>query len=112
MCAVGEENSSLVSKCMDFCQALARQGKAFNFSLSIGSNFSFFLDTRSKEMKKGIKTKKPSPSTLRRNAKRRQDFLERKQNPSAVNHIVLSWQLSLLHLFATCVTTRQPLKRG
>ena len=38
-------------------------------------------------MKKGTKTKKPSPSTLRRNAKRRQDFLERKQNPSAVNHI-------------------------
>ena len=25
---------------------------------------------------------------------------------------LLSWQLSLLHLFATCVTTRQPLKRG
>ena len=87
MCAVGEENSPLVSKCMDFCQALASQGEAFNFSLSIGSNFSFFLDTRSKEMKKGTRTKKPSPSTLRRNAKRRQDFLEKKQNSSAVKHI-------------------------
>ena len=86
MCAVGEENSPLVSKCMDFCQALASQGEAFNFSLSIGSNFSFSF-TRSKEMKKGTRTKKPSPSTLRRNAKRRQDFLEKKQNSSAVKHI-------------------------
>ena len=37
-------------------------------------------------MKNGTRTKKPSPSTLRRNAKRRQDFLEKKQNPLAVNH--------------------------
>ena len=85
MCAVGEENSPLVTKCMDFCRALATQGEAFNFSLSIGSSFSFSLDTRSKEFKKTIRTKKPSPSTLRRNAKRRQDFLNMKQNPSAVS---------------------------
>ena len=50
MSAVGEENSSLASKCMDFCQALAKQGKTFNFSLSIGSGFSFSLDTRSEDM--------------------------------------------------------------
>ena len=85
MCAVGEENSPLVTKCMDFCRALATQGEAFNFSLSIGSSFSFSLDTRSKEIKKITRTKKPSPSTLRRNAKRRQDFLNMKQNPSAVS---------------------------
>ena len=87
MTAVGDVDTYLASKCMDFCQALASQGEAFNFSLSIGSNFSFSLDTRSKEMKKGTRTKKPSPSTLRRNAKRRQDFLEKKQNSSAVKHI-------------------------
>ena len=86
MSAVGEENPSLASKCMDFCQALAKQGKTFNFSLSIGSGFSFSLDTRSEDMKKTIRTKKPSPSTQRRNAKRRRDFLEKKRNPSAVNH--------------------------
>ena len=84
--AVGEENSSLASKCMDFCRALDKQGKTFNFSLSIGSGFSFSLDTRSEDMKKTIRTKKPSPSTQRRNAKRRRDFLEKKRNPSAVNH--------------------------
>ena len=55
MCAVGEDSSSLASKCMDFCQALANQGEAFNFSLSIGSNFSFSLDTRSEEGKKSLK---------------------------------------------------------
>ena len=85
MSAVGEENPSLASKCMDFCQALAKQGKTFNFSLSIGSGFSFSLDTRSEDMKKTIRTKKPSPSTQRRNAMRRREFLEKKRNPSAVN---------------------------
>ena len=34
MSAVVEVDTSLVSKCMDFCQALASQGQAFNFSLS------------------------------------------------------------------------------
>ena len=87
MSAVGEDNSPLVTKCMDFCLALANQGEAFNFSLSIGSSFSFSLDTRSKEIMKNIRTKKPSPSTIRRNAKRRQDFLNKKQDPSAVSQI-------------------------
>ena len=87
MSAVGEEDSHLVSKCMDFCRALANQGEAINFSLTIGSSFSFSLDTRSKEMKKSFRTKKASPSTLRRNARRRQDYLIKKQNPPAVNHI-------------------------
>ena len=80
MAAVDEANSTLVSKCMDFCQALASQGQVINFSLAIGS-FSFSLDTRSKVP--GTK-KKASPSTLRRNAKRREEFNLRKQQiPSA-----------------------------
>ena len=37
-------------------------------------------------MKKTIETRKPSPSTQRRNAMRRREFLEKKRNPSAVNH--------------------------
>ena len=87
MSAVGEEDSPLVSKCMDFCRALTNQGEAFNFSLSIGSNFSFSLDTRSEEGKKSLRTKKPSPSTLRRNARRRQEYLNKKQSPVTVNQI-------------------------
>ena len=42
MAATGEVDLSLAySKCMEFCQALATQGKAFHFSLNMGTNFSF-----------------------------------------------------------------------
>ena len=68
MTAVVDVDTSLASKCMDFCQALANQGQAFNFSLTIGPDFSFSLDTRRKSTSPGIK-KKASPSTLRRNAR-------------------------------------------
>ena len=83
MAAVDEANSTLVSKCMDFCQALASQGQAFNFSLAIGPDFSFSLDTtRSKVTKESKTKKKASPSTLRRNAKRREEFVKKIQNSS------------------------------
>ena len=38
-----EEETSLASQCLAFCQALASQGKAFKFSLAINSAFSFSL---------------------------------------------------------------------
>ena len=74
-----EEDSSLASKCMAFCQALASQGQSFNFSISIGSDFSFSLDTRSKATTSQGAKKMPSPSTQRRNARRREEFLAKKQ---------------------------------
>ena len=87
MTAVGESESSLASKCMDFCQALSSQGKAFKFSLTLGSNFSFSLDARDKVPALDSKTvalkKKLSPSTQRRNARRRAEFLTKKQTPAA-----------------------------
>ena len=49
MTAASELNSSLNSQCMDFCQALARQGLEFKFSVTIGSAFTFSLDARAKE---------------------------------------------------------------
>ena len=82
MTAVDEVNSSLASKCMEFCQALASQGQAFSFSIVIGPNFSFSLDTRSKAVNSQSQKKKASPSTLWRNAKRREEFLARKQRTS------------------------------
>ena len=82
-----EVDSSLLSQCLDFCQALARQGHAFNLSVAIGASFTFSLDTRSKEASPVTK-KKASPSTLRRNARRREDYLKWKQNPSSVNSIL------------------------
>ena len=85
MTAVGESDSSLAAKCLDLCQALAGEGLAFLFSLSISSTFSFSLDTRGKGpalVNKGKTKKRSSPSTLRRNARRRAAFLQRKQNPT------------------------------
>ena len=84
MAAVAEVGSSLLSKCLDFCQALSSKGQAFNFSVAIGPDFTFSMDTRCKAASPRIK-KKASPSTLRRNARRREEYLQRKQNPSPVN---------------------------
>ena len=83
-----ESDSSLASKCLDFCQMLTSQGKAFNFSLSIGSAFSLSLDTRDKvpaldTKSKATPKKMPSPSTIRRNARRREEFLKKKLQPAA-----------------------------
>ena len=79
MAAVEEVNLPLLSKCLDFCQALASQGHVFNLSVAIGPSFSFSLDTRAVVSKDQGTKKTPSPSTLRRNAKRREEFLARKQ---------------------------------
>ena len=89
MTAVDEANSSLAIKCLDFCQALTSQGLEINFSLNIGSTFSFSLDTRHKVplALDSKKKKKASPSTLRRNARRRRDFLKKKRCPAAVTPI-------------------------
>ena len=72
-----EDDLSLASQCLALCQTLAGQGKAFSFSITVGSTFSFSLDSKeSASLPK--KKKKSSPSTLRRNAVRREKFLKRK----------------------------------
>ena len=75
---MGEGDYSLASKCLAFCQTLTSQGMAFNFSLAIGASFCFSLDTRDKAPSSQGTKKKASPSTLRRNARRREEFLKRK----------------------------------
>ena len=79
MATVGEADCSLASKCMDFCQALASQGLPFHFSLNMGPDFTFSLDTRGKAGAVPVKKKKVSPSTQRRNARRREEFLLKKR---------------------------------
>ena len=78
MTAVDESDSSLAAKCLDICQVLAGQGLAFNFSLS--------LDARGKGQALATqgktKKKKKTPSTLRRNARRRSEFLKKKLDNS------------------------------
>ena len=83
MTAVDEVNSSLASKCMDFCQALASKGQEFHFSLAMGPSFTFSLDTRGKATMGSEGKKKKSPSTMRRNARRREEFLSKKRQTSS-----------------------------
>ena len=81
MTAVGDESSSLASKCLDLCQTLASQGQAFTFSLTIGSTFNFSVSTGSQDspVPPAPKVeKRKSPSARRRNARRRKEFLKRK----------------------------------
>ena len=75
-----KEDALLVSQCLDFCQMLAGKSLPFSFSLKIGTNFSFSLDTRGQGLLPSTKKKKKkqTPSTLRRNARRREQFLQKK----------------------------------
>ena len=80
------EDSSLASQCLAFCHTLVSQGKAFTFSLKIDSNstLSFSLDTKEGKASvvspEALTRKKMSPSTKRRNARRRAEFLKKKQS--------------------------------
>ena len=74
-------DSSLATKCLDFCQALTRQGKNFNFNLNLGSTFTFALDTRVNSSSPEMVRKKLSQSAIRRNARRKEDYQKRKSNP-------------------------------
>ena len=91
MTAVGEPD--LAIKCLDFCQTLNSQGNAFKFSLTLASGFSVSFDSKEPALENQAKVpikKKPSPSTIRRNARRKEEFLKKKLNfvspsPSALN---------------------------
>ena len=78
------EDATLASQCLDFCQMLAGKSLSFSFSLKVGNNFSFSVETRGKgPLSLQKKKKKPTPSTLRRNARRREEFLRKKLAPTA-----------------------------
>ena len=60
-------------------------GHTISFSVTLGSTFTFNLDTRVKATSpvvKMTKKKKPSPSTLRRNLRRKKEFLKQKSETS------------------------------
>ena len=80
---MSESDSALAQKFLEFCQELTSKGKSFNLSLTIGSDFSFSLDTREKNTSTQVAWKKKlSPSTLRRNLKRKEEFLKKKHSES------------------------------
>ena len=78
--AMSEDNSDLTSQCMAFCQALASKVQTFSFALNVGS-FSFSLDTKGDGSSTRSKKRK-SPSALRRDARRRAEFLQKNPVPS------------------------------
>ena len=76
---VSDSNTSLASQCLNFCRTLASQGRSVSFSLKVGSSFAFSLDTKDSENIPASKArKKLSPSTQKRNARRRQEFFASK----------------------------------
>ena len=75
-------DSSLAHQCLVLCQTLASQGRTFSFSLTAGSSFIFSMESTGVAVPVQEVKKKSSPSTLRRNAKRRQLFLKRKLESS------------------------------
>ena len=79
MTSVNEENAALLSQCLDFCQTLSSKSLTFSFALDLGNSFSFHLDTSGKgALISKAKKKKKTPSALRRNARRRAEFLKKK----------------------------------
>ena len=76
---MSENDSSMVSQCMDYTKQLVSQGKDFKFSLSLPSGFNFSLDiTQEKLLPSRLPEKKRrSPNTLRRNAQRRKEFQQK-----------------------------------
>ena len=73
-----DKYATLATQCMEFCRHLDTKGKAFKFSVSIGSDFSFNLDTRGEATTSREVRKKLSPSSVKRNARRKQEFLKKK----------------------------------
>ena len=71
-------DSSLAKQCLALCLTLASQGRTFSLSLTAGSSFIFSMESKGVAIPAEKVKKKSSPSTLRRNARRRDIFLRRK----------------------------------
>ena len=85
MSQLSQEDAKLASQCLEICHTLAGKSLPFTFSISIGSNFSFSVDSRGKEvLANPKKKKKKTPSALRRDARRSEEFLNKKPNAPTV----------------------------
>ena len=81
-------DQSLATQCLVFIQSLVNQRIGFNFNLTSGDFTCSFDSTgtviaASARIPTDVKKKSSSPSTKRRNAKRRQLFLENKKRGSS-----------------------------
>ena len=82
---VKEEHAALVSQCLDFCQTLATNSLNFSFTLTLGNTFTFSLDTNGKESLAPKAKEKKKKTTLRRDARRKAQFLKKKLEVSDVD---------------------------
>ena len=77
---VSETDHSLAIQCMELTKHLANQGKSFKFSLSLQTGFNFSLDVTQEQLSpSSVERKKPSPSTLKRNALKKTFFFTEKK---------------------------------
>ena len=77
--------ASIAEKCLEFARDINQNNKMFSFNLKFSNGFNFKFSTVEKRNtlhKNEQKMKKPSPSTLRRNRKRMQEFIEKKKSSS------------------------------
>ena len=76
---VSETDHSLAIQCMELTKHLANQGKSLIFSLSLQFGFNFSLDVTQEQLSpSSVERKKPSPSTLKRNAVEKKNiFMEK-----------------------------------
>ena len=51
------EDATLASQCLDFCQMLAGKSLSFSFSLKVGNNFSFSVETKCKKERRVFEEK-------------------------------------------------------
>ena len=72
---------SVLAHCLDFSRQLISNQKPFKFEVKLSSGFSFNFNTLDQEVTKSRtqEVKKKSPSTLKRNAARKEKFLEEKK---------------------------------
>ena len=78
------DESSVLAKCLDFSRSLLDKGTRFTFQVKTESGFSFNLynqDTGKPELKKRNKT----PSQLRRNQERLEEFIVKKKSEAVAN---------------------------
>ena len=87
--ALNMMDSSVFSQCWGFTKQLINTRTSFSFDLKLPSGFYFSFTTTDKKPSRSRTgdIKKKSPSTLHRNAKRKQKTLELKKNSSSTNEL-------------------------
>ena len=78
MTSGGEDALQQLCKCLEFCQALASKGQHFTLNLTLGTSLTVSLVTRENQPSRLVEKKRKSPSTLRRNLKRKEEFTRKK----------------------------------